>query len=318
MNIVVLDGHALNPGDNPWEEIAALGNLFVHPRTEPGLVAERAGSAEIILTNKVPFTAERLRALPRMKLICVTASGYNIVDVDAAKKHGVSVCNVPEYCTDSVAQHVFALLLALSSRVGLHDEAVKSGEWSASPDFSFWKTPLSELSGKTMGIVGFGRIGRRVGEIAHAMGMDVRASSRSRGASPSYRPFACMPLAELFRASDVVSLHCPLTAENAGFVDRGLLAAMKPSAYLINTARGGLVQEADLADALNAGTIAGAGVDVVSVEPIRRDNPLLSARNIVITPHIAWASLESRRRLMHLTAENIRAFIAGAPVNVVG
>jgi glycerate dehydrogenase len=317
MNIVVLDGHAVNPGDNPWDEIAALGDLVIYPRTESALVMERSLSADIILTNKVAITAETIGALPRLKLVCVTATGYNVVDVPSARQTGVAVCNVPEYSTDSVAQHVFALLLELASGVVLHDQAVKNGEWSASRDFCFWKRPIVELSGKRMGIVGFGRIGRRVGDIAHAMGMAVLASSRRRIRPPAYEPFAWASSEELFRVSDVVSLNCSLTEENAGFVNRALISTMKPTSFLINTARGGLIVEKDLAEALDSGAIAGAGVDVAGREPIPPDNPLLGARNIIITPHIAWASLEARQRLMRETAENIKAFLSGKPRNVV-
>jgi glycerate dehydrogenase len=269
----------------------------------------RARDADVLLTNKTPLTAETLALLPRLRFVAVLATGYNVVDTAAARARGVPVANVPEYGTDSVAQHVFALLLELCHHVGLHDTAVKTGEWTRAPDFCFWKTPLIELAGATMGIVGHGRIGRRVGELAKAFGMQVVIAGRPGSRSAS--------VAEVFATTDVVSLHCPLTADNERFVNRALLQRMKPSAFFINTARGALVDEAALAEALNAGTLAGAAVDVVSTEPMRADNPLLAARNCIVTPHIAWASLAARRRLMAAAVRNVEAFVAGRPINVV-
>lgn len=307
VNIVVLDGHTLNPGDNPWDPIARLGDLTVFDRTPAETIVERASVAEIVLTNKTPLDASVIADLPRLAFIAILATGYNVVDVRAARAQGVPVANVPEYGTASVVQHTFALVLELSNRAGLHSAAVASGEWSRSPDFSFWKTPIVELAGLTLGIIGFGRIGRQVAAIARAFGMEVlTAAARDRPA-----------VLEVFANSDVVSLHCPLTAENERFVDRDLLRRMKPSALLINTARGGLVDEPALRAALEAGEIAGAAVDVVSREPIDPANPLLGAPNLVITPHLAWTSLSARRRLMAATARNIEAFLAGAPINVV-
>jgi len=317
MRIVVLDGHTLNPGDNPWDPVARLGELTVHDRTPPDQIVARAAGAEIAVTNKVPFSAETLERLPALRLIAVTATGYNVVDVAAAGRQGVVVSNVPEYATDCVAQFVFALLLELCHRVAYHNGLVRAGQWSGCEDFCFWSWPLRELAGRKMGIVGFGRIGRRVGKIANAMGMSVLAADVRTSAPPGYEPFEWMGVEDLFAAADVVSLHCPQTPLNAGMVNRALLARMKPTALLVNTARGGLVVEQDLADALNEGRLAAAAVDVVSAEPIRISNPLLSARNCIITPHIAWATLEARRRLMAATAGNIAAFIAGEPVNVV-
>ena len=317
MRIVVLDGHTLNPGDNPWDPLKALGELTVYERTSAEEIVPRTAGADIAVTNKVPFSAEALQALPGLKFIAVTATGYDCVDVAAARRQGVVVSNVPEYATDAVAQFVFALLLELCHHVAYHNALVRAGQWAQCPDFAFWNWPLIELAGKTMGIVGFGRIGRRVGELAHAFGMAVVACDRHRADRPDYEPFRWLELEELFAAADVVSLHCPQTDSTRGLVDRALLDRMKPSAFLINTARGGLVVEQDLADALNADRIAGAAVDVVSAEPIRIDNPLLSAKNCIITPHIAWATLAARRRLMAATAENIRAFLAGRPINVV-
>jgi len=317
MRIVVLDGYTLNPGDNPWDDVAALGDFAVHDRTPDDLILERARGAEILLTNKTPLTADTLDQLPTLRFISVLATGYNVVDVAAARERGVRVSNVPVYSTDSVAQHVFALLLERCLHVGLHDRAVHDGEWTQCIDFTFWKTPLVELHGKTMGIVGFGRIGRRVGELAHAFGMSVLACDVVRKEPPDYEPFAWRPLSDLVAESDVVTLHCPQTADNAGMVNADLLGRMKPDAFLINAARGGLVIERDLADALNRGALAGAAVDVVETEPIPAHSPLLTARNCVITPHIAWASQAARRRLMQATAENVAAFLAGEPIHVV-
>jgi glycerate dehydrogenase len=317
MRIVCLDGHALNPGDNPWTDVEALGDFTVYDRTPNDEIMARAAGAEVVLTNKTPLTAQTVAELPDLRFISVLATGYNVVDVEAARARGIPVSNVPVYGTDSVAQFVFALLLEHCHNVALHSGQVHAGEWAKSVDFCFWRTPLVELAGKTMGIVGFGRIGRRVGELAHAFGMSVWAQDPIGGEPPDYEPFAWKDVDELFAGADVVSLHCPQTAENQGMVNADLLACMKPDATLINTARGGLVNEADLAAALNEGRIAGAAVDVVSTEPIRPDNPLLAARNCLITPHIAWASLAARKRLMRTTAENVAAFIAGTPVNVV-
>lgn len=317
MNIVVLDGHTLNPGDNPWTVVEAFGDLTVYDRTGADQIIERARPADIILTNKTPLTAETLEQLPNLKFISVLATGFNVVDVQAARGRNIPVSNVPVYGTDSVAQFVFALLLELCHHVGEHTKAVKDGQWSTNPDFCFWNTPLVELVGKTMGLVGFGRIGRRVGALANAFGMKVVAYDAVRGDAPDFTPFQWGSLEEVFSGSDVVSLHCPQTSENAGFVNQGLLGQMQSHAFFINTARGGLVNESDLAEALNTGTLAGAAVDVVSTEPIRPDNPLLAAENCLITPHMAWATLSARKRLMGTTAENIRAFIQGHPINAV-
>ncbi len=316
-SIIVLDGHTLNPGDNPWDPVAALGELTVHDRTRPEDIVERAANAEIILTNKTPLDADTLARLPRLKFISVLATGYNIVDVEAAAARGIPVSNVPVYGTDAVAEFVFALMLDFTKRPRCHSRWSHRGDWQSSPDFCFWRNPnFTELAGKTLGIVGFGRIGRRVGELASAFKMRILAHSRSRSAEAPY-PFEWADPETIFRESDFVSLHCPLTPENQGFVNRALLESMKPSAFLINTARGPLVDEAALAAALNEGRIAGAACDVVSAEPIRPDNPLLNAANLTLTPHIAWAALEARRRLMRTTAENIAAFLDGTPANRV-
>lgn len=315
--IVVLDGEKLNPGDNPWTEVEELGELTVYDWTEPEQVVERARDAEIILTNKSTVTEEMMEHLPKLKFIGVLATGFNIVDVEAARKRDIPVSNVPVYGTNSVAQYVFALILELCHQVGMHSEAVHAGEWGGPGNWSMWKTPLVELYGKTMAVVGFGRIGRRVGELAHAFGMEVLAVDIRTDNPPGYEPFAFVSAEEAFRRADVVSLNAALTAENEGMVNAALLRTMKPSAFLVNASRGPLIVEADLAAALKEGTIAGAALDVVSSEPIKPDNPLLKAKNCIITAHMAWAALEARRRLMHTTAENIRAFLAEKPQNVV-
>jgi len=317
MRIVVLDGYTLNPGDNPWDEVAALGELTVYDRTPRDRIVERARDAAIILTNKTPLSAETLDMLPNLEFITVLATGYNVVDVAAARARGIPVSNVPVYGTESVAQFVFALVLELCHHVAAHSASVERGDWSNSADFCYWNTPLIELAGKRMGIIGFGRIGRRAGELAHAFGMEVLASDVSPGRDPAYAPFAWRSIEEVFAEADIVTLHCPQTPENAGFVNAALLGRMQRHAFFINTARGGLVNETDLADALNRGAIAGAAVDVVSSEPIAPGNPLAGARNCLITPHIAWATLAARRRLMKTTAENIAGFIQGTPINVV-
>ncbi len=317
MKIVVLDGYTLNPGDNPWTAVEALGKLVVYDRTRPEQILERARPANLLLTNKTPLTAETLGQLPNLKLICVLATGFNVVDGQAARSRGIPVCNVPVYGTESVAQFVFALLLELCHHVGLYDASVHKGEWAHQADFSYWTTPLIELAGQTIGVVGFGRIGRRVGALAHAFGMKVLAQDVIARSDPGFAPFQWASLEEVFGRADVVTLHCPQTADNQGFVNQALLERMQRHAFLINTARGGLVNEADLTEALNGGWIAGAAVDVVSLEPIRADNPLLKAKNCLITPHLAWATLAARKRLMQTTAENIAAFLAGHPINVV-
>jgi glycerate dehydrogenase len=315
MRIIVLDGYTLNPGDNPWDDVAKLGTFVCHDRTPGDLIVDRAKDADIILTNKTPLSADTLAKLPKLKFISVLATGYNIVDVKAAKARGIAVANVPTYATDAVAEYVFALLLNFYRQPQLHSDLIKQGEWSKT-EWSFWRTPLTEVAGQTLGIVGFGRIGRRVGEIAAGFKMKVLASDVFRGNPPSY-PFAWREVPELFTESDVVTLHCNLTPENTGMVNKALLERMKPTAYLINTSRGPLVKDADLAEALRQGKLGGAALDVVSTEPIPPDNPLLKAPNITITPHVAWAALAARRRLMKITAENVAAFLAGKPINIV-
>jgi glycerate dehydrogenase len=316
MRIVVLDGYTLNPGDNPWDEVATLGELVCHERTPPAQILERARDADLVLTNKTPLNAEALAQLPRLKFISVLATGYNIVDVKAARARGIAVSNVPIYGTDAVAEYVFALLLNFHRQPQLHSDLVRRGEWTSVGEWSFWRTPLAELAGQTIGVVGFGRIGRRVGEIAAAFHMKVLANDVFHGNPPAY-PFEWREVPELFAESDVVSLHCNLTPQNTGLVNAALLARMKKTAYLINTSRGPLVNEADLAAALKNGTLAGAALDVVATEPIAAGNPLLTAPNLTLTPHIAWAALAARRRLMKVTAENVAAFQAGRPINLV-
>ncbi|MHB8971502.1 MAG: D-2-hydroxyacid dehydrogenase [Pirellulaceae bacterium] len=317
MRIVVLDGFTLNPGDNSWASIAALGDLVVYERTPLAQIVERAVDADIVLTNKAPLSAATLAQLPRLQFVSILATGYNIVDTVAARARGIAVSNVPEYGTDSVAQHVLAVLLHFCHQVALHDRLIREGQWHQCGDFCFWETRLTELTGKRIGLVGFGRIGRRVGDLAHALGMEVLAYDVRPANPPAYQPFSWQSLEVLFEESDVVTLHCPQTSDNVGMVNRAMLSRMKPTALLINAARGGLVHEQDLADALRQGTLAGAALDVLSCEPPPADHPLLHVRNCLLTPHMAWATLEARRRMMAITAENVAAFLQGQPQNVV-
>ena len=318
MKIIVLDGHTLNPGDNPWTPVEALGELTIHERTPPELIVERAKDADIILTNKCPLSAETLAQLPKLKFISVLATGYNIVDTAYTSAHGIPVSNVPVYSTDAVAEFVFSLILDFYKRPAFHSELAKEGAWENSPDFCFWKNPhFHELAGKTIGIVGFGRIGQRVGELAHAFRMNVLGHSRSRSAATNF-PFQWASMDEILSQSDIVSLHCPLTPETHGMISEKSIARMKPDSFLVNTARGPLIDEQALADALNSDRIAGAACDVVSAEPILTGNPLLRAKNLTLTPHIAWATSEARQRLMEITADNIRAFQSGKSMHLVG
>ncbi|MCX7799101.1 MAG: D-2-hydroxyacid dehydrogenase [Fimbriimonadales bacterium] len=311
--IVVLDGYTLNPGDLSWEPLEALGELTVHPRTPPELVVPRCAGAPIVLTNKVPIGSEAFERLPDLRYVGVLATGYNIVDVGEARRRGIVVTNVPEYGTRSVAQLTFALILELAHRVGRHSELCRTGSWSASPDFCFWEGELVELEGLTLGLVGYGRIGRATAALGRAFGMGVLAHDPAVAEAD----VPLVPLDELLRRADVVSLHCPLTPQNRGLIDRRALSLMKPTAWLVNTARGPLVDERDLAEALAGGRIAAAAVDVLAVEPPPEDNPLLSAPNCVVTPHIAWATRAARRRLLDAAAENVRSFLQGAPRNTV-
>jgi glycerate dehydrogenase len=313
--IIVVDGHTLGADGNSWSVLDPLGHVTVFERSTPEEVVVRARDAEVLITNKAVVSAAAIDAATALRLIAVTATGYDCVDIAAARRRGVAVVNVPEYGTRSVAQFTFALVLELCHRVGLHADAVREGAWSTSPDFCFWRTPQVELADKVMGIVGFGRIGRSVAAIAQAFGMDVLVSGRSAKRESS--SVTWVELDELFARADVISLHCPLTADTAGLVSRERLRRVKPSAFLINTSRGGLVVEEDLAHALNEGRLAGAAVDVVAREPARPENPLLSARNCLVTPHIAWATREARRRLLEATFHNIRNFLAGQPTHVI-
>ena len=314
--LVVLDGYTMGQ-DISWQALADLGPLTVFDRTPAEQVLERSQGAQVLLTNKTVLDAAVINALPDLKCILVLATGHNVVDSAAAARRGIPVCNVPGYSPPSVAQHVLSVVLEMFSHTARHARAVAEGRWSAQPDFCFWDAPVVELAGKTFGVVGFGAIGQRVAELAHAFDMRVLAHVPRPKPAPAYQPFAFAGLDELFAQSDVVSLHCPLTADNENLVDARLLALMKPTARLVNTARGPLVDEAALAAALTAGRLAGAALDVVRVEPIRPDNPLLSAPGCLITPHVAWASLEARTRLMAGVAANLRAFLAGTAQNVV-
>ena len=318
MKIVLLDGEALNPGDLSWAPLEELGELTVYPRgtNDPREVIRRIGDAGIVLTNKTPVGRAVFEACPDMKLLCVVATGYNVVDTAAAKEHGVAVCNVPAYGTEMVAQFAIGLLLEVCHHVELHNQSVHAGDWERCPNFCYWKTPIMELSGKTMGIVGFGRIGRAVGRIAKALGMRVLASG-SRPCAEGLAIAEYVELEQLLSQSDVISLHCPLFPETEQLINRETIAKMKDGAILINNRRGGLLNEQDVADALNEGSLRAAAVDVVSTEPIDGANPLLTAKNCIITPHISWAAVEARGRIIDITADNIRAFLEGRSQNVV-
>lgn len=317
MKIVVLDGYTLNPGDLSWEGLEKLGDLTVYDRTPADQVVERAKDAEIIFTNKTPLDKATLANLPALKFIGVLATGYNIVDTDVAKKNGVVVSNVPGYGTASVVQLTFALLLELTQHVKHHSDTVKEGKWARSADWCYWDFPLIELAGKTIGIIGFGSIGEKVADIATAFGMNIIGSKRKRTDQSHRKNFRWADIPELLEQSDVVSIHTPLVPETQGLINKENLARMRSSAFLLNTSRGPIVVDQDLADALNNGVIAGAGIDVLSKEPPAADNPLFSAKNCLITPHIAWATKEARSRLMEITVRNLIAFINGTPVNVV-
>lgn len=310
--IVILDGFTANPGDISWAAIEALGNCKIYDRTGEADVVARAADADIVLTNKTLITQKSLAALPRLRYIGVLATGYNTVDVQAAQQRGILVCNVPEYSTPNVTQAVFALLLELTNRTGHHSQTVHEGRWSASPDFCYWDGELVELAGRTLGIVGYGRIGKAVAAVGRAFGMQILAHRRTASEDPQF-----VSLDRLLCESDVVSLHCPLVPDTKELINAARLAQMKPSAFLINTARGALIHEPDLAAALNTERIAGAGLDVLSVEPPLASNPLLSARNCVLTPHIAWATRNARLRLLEVTAANIRSYLLNRPQNVI-
>jgi glycerate dehydrogenase len=315
MQIVILDGHTLNPGDLSWDGISKLGDCFIHERSAPHEVVERIRDADIVLTNKVPLNSSHLRDAPKLRYIGVMATGYNIVDVAAAREKKITVTNVPDYGTPAVAQMVFALLLELAHRTGHHAQTVRDGRWSVSPDFCYYDFPLFELESKKLGLIGFGRIGHATAKIGQAFGMDVLVAKR-----PSVEPqngITVLPLEEVMESSDVVSLHCPLTPETREMVNAARLKRMKRSAFLINTSRGPLVNEMDLANALNREELAGAGLDVLSIEPPPPGNPLFTAKNCYITPHIAWAAFAARQRMMRILVENLEEYLKGKPRNVV-
>ncbi|CAN7349888.1 D-2-hydroxyacid dehydrogenase [Paenibacillus sp. LjRoot153] len=318
MHIVVLDGYTLNPGDLSWAELEKLGTVTVYDRTPQKLVKERIQEADIVLTNKTPLTKETLTGLKRLTYIGVLATGYNVVDVKAASNQGIVVTNVPTYGTDSVAQFVFALILELCHRVGKHGESVSADGWSESPDFCYTLSRQIALAGKTLGIVGYGRIGKQVSHLAQAFGMRVLVAGREgRLAEAREESVERVPLEHLLATSDFISLHCPLTPETEGLINAERIALMKPSAFLINTSRGGLLVEQHVAEALNEGEIAGAALDVLSVEPPGKDNPLLLARNCIVTPHMAWATFEARSRLMDIAVGNLAAYLQGNIMNTV-
>lgn len=313
MKICILDGYSLNPGDLDWSPVERLGDVTLFDRTPADKIVERAADADIVLTNKVPFNADTLRQLPRLRFICVLATGYNIINTEAAARQGVVVANIPAYSTMSVAQMAFAHILNITNHVASYAREVADGKWTNCPDFCFWDSALTELAGKTMGIVGLGNTGMATARIAVAMGMKVVALT-SKSADTLPEGITPAPLDDVLASADVVSLHCPLTPSTRHLINAASIAKMKPSAILINTGRGPLVDEQAVADALNGGRLAAFGADVLSQEPPRGDNPLLSARNCFLTPHIAWATLEARTRLMSTATENVRQFIAGEPV----
>ncbi|QRR03071.1 D-2-hydroxyacid dehydrogenase [Dyadobacter sandarakinus] len=316
MNIVVLDGYTLNPGDLSWAPLEKLGQVTIYDRSAPHEIVERAGKAEVLLVNKVILPAETLKKLPAVKYIGVMATGYNNVDTAAARQLGITVTNVKAYGPASVAQQTFALLLALMNRPEMHSDSVFAGEWASAQDFCYWKSPLTELAGKTMGLVGLGDIGSQVARIAQAFGMKTIAYRKDPGKTTDAH-IEMVTLDALFENADVISLHCPLTEDTKGMVNAARIQRMKPTGILLNTSRGPLINESDLADALHKGLIRGAGLDVLSAEPPASDNPLLSASNCVITPHVAWATFEARSRLLVMVAANIAHFQKGDPQNVV-
>ncbi|MGI6227347.1 MAG: putative 2-hydroxyacid dehydrogenase [Spirochaetes bacterium ADurb.Bin315] len=312
--IVVLDGYALNPGDLDWTPLQAYGELTVYDRTEPKDVVKRIGDAEIIFTNKTILTRETIIQAPKLKYIGVLATGYNVLDMGAAREKGIVVTNIPAYSTDAVAQFTFALLLEITNRVQRHSDAViRDNRWTTCKDFCFWDYPLIELANKKMGIIGYGAIGKAVGKVAKALNMEVLAYSPSL--DPKHPDRASMET--IYKESDIISLHLPLTEQSRGMINRDTIAKMKDGVIILNTGRGPLVNEQDLADALNSGKVYAAAVDVVSVEPIKADNPLLKAKNIIITPHIAWAPLQTRERLLGIAIRNVERFLAGKPINRV-
>ncbi len=317
MKIVILDGGVLNPGDVDWGPVTALGDVIIHDATSKDQLAERAKGADVLLTNKTPLLKEDLPALESVRMVGVLATGYNIIDTKALAQRGIPVCNVVAYGVSDVAQHAMAMLLELCRHTSLHTQSVKDGDWQKSKQWCYWKVPPVCLEGMTMGLIGFGSIGRRMGELAHAFGMNVLAQCRTPKNPPAYSPFAFATLEHLICASDVISLHCPLTKETQHIINDKTLSTMRKGAILLNTSRGQLVDEAAAAAALKSGQLGGLGTDVLSEEPPNSNNPLLSAPNTLITPHIAWATTRARQNIIDLTAENIRRWQAGTPVNVV-
>ena len=315
MRLVILDGYTTNPGDVDWGRLKSLGELTIFEKTLEHEIVERARDADIVITNKTPLSGETLKQLTKCRYVGTLSTGYNVVDLQMADALGIVVSNVPTYCTQAVAQMTFALLLELTNHVALHDQSVHSGDWSSSSQFCYWKSPLVELEHKTMGILGFGNIGQAVARIAQAMGMEVLVHSRTKKELPE--GYTWVDETRLFQESDVLSVHCPLTSQTEGFICRKRLSLMKKSAFFINTSRGQVVREADLAEALNTGTIAGAALDVLSQEPPEKDNPLLTAKHCIITPHISWAARESRISLIETVTDNIEHFLMGNPQNVV-
>ncbi len=316
MKIVVLDGYTENPGDLSWDFLKEIGDADIYDRTPADKIIERAKDAEILVTNKTTITREIIDCLPKLKFIALLSTGYNVVDSEYLKEKHIPVSNIPSYSTEAVAQHVMAFILEMTNAVGLHTQSVKDGDWCNSKDFCYWNTPLTELNGKTLGIFGFGRIGRAVAERAHAFGMKIIVyTPRIHEDNPDYISFVSKD--EMIKNSDFITLHCPLTPETYGCVNKDFISEMKDGAYLINTSRGPVIDEQALADALNSGKLAGAGMDVLSTEPPAKDNPLLKAKNCFITPHIAWAAYETRQRLMEIFKGNIEAFLSGNPRNVV-
>lgn len=317
MKIVVLDGYAENPGDLSWDGFRELGETVVYDRTPEDQIMNRMKDAPIVYTNKTPITRDTIKACSQLKYIGVLATGYNVVDLEAAKEAGIIVTNIPSYGTAAVAQYTIALLLEMCHHIGAHADAVKQGQWTNSKDFCFWNYPLIELEGKTMGIIGFGRIGQAVARIAQVLGMKVLVHSRTRKVELETETCSFVSLEQIFTESDIISLHCPLLPETEGIINQASIETMKDGVMLINTARGPLIVEKDLKEALDCGKIKCAALDVVSKEPITKDNPLLNAKNCLITPHIAWASIESRQRLMSIAVENLKAFLDGKPIHVV-
>lgn len=317
MKIVVLDGYSLNPGDLSWDGLMELGDMTVYDRTVDSDILSRIGDAEIVITNKTPLSADTINSSSNLRYIGVLATGYNVVDIDAATAKNVPVCNIPTYGTMAVAQFAFALLLNICHRVQDHSNAVYGGQWSQSPDFCFWNFPLTELSGKTMGFIGYGRIGQATGKIAQAFGMNVLAFNPSQKADLVCDTMKYGTLEEVLSQSDIISLHCPLLEATEGIINKASISKMKDGVIIINTSRGALIVEEDLCEALNSGKVRAAGLDVASSEPIQEDNALLKAKNCFITPHIAWAPIETRRRLMNTAVDNLKGFLSGNIVNNV-